>query len=265
MRILSYNILYGGQDRHGSRLPKILDAISHINADCALIQEANRFDENLFSILGSSARALGFDHAAMSAADDIDGLGGYSVATFSRNEFRAIDTFHGKFRNAALQTVIDTDLGQISICNIHLTPGSEDDRLRELAVVLDAQRKYDFKIIAGDFNSLSPEDHYDADMIAQFNQTQKRKFTRTNRLRVEVISRVLDEGMIDVARALGKSHELTVPTKMAVDAAHKTPLRIDYVFASQKLVPYIGQFGVEKNALTDHASDHYPIVFEIKI
>ena len=59
MRIMSYNILYGGIDEHGSRIPSIKKALMQEHCDVYCLQETNCFQENDRNTLDEFQRAAG--------------------------------------------------------------------------------------------------------------------------------------------------------------------------------------------------------------
>ena len=62
-------------------------------------------------------------------------------------------------------TLIDTLLEEVAICNLHLHSTSEDERLRELDIVLNHVSGHEHQILLGDFNSLSSDDNYDVESL----------------------------------------------------------------------------------------------------
>ena len=131
------NFLFGGMDAKGSRIQSIIKTIVESGVDFVAAQEANHFEENKFKILKEFSKEIGFLHYAISLSPTFEENGAYNVATFSKSPFKEVYGFEKKMRNAALETTIDSKIGEISICNVHLTPEKEDERLVELKKILE--------------------------------------------------------------------------------------------------------------------------------
>lgn len=248
MKLMTYNILNGAKDR----LSVVLDVIKHEKPDYLTINEANTFIADNDRNLKFFAKEADFPYYDIALSGEYD----YHVAVFSKYQFKTINKLRG-FRNACLETLINCDFGDVSICGTHLTPYTEDERLKELNLIILHQKKYKNKIILGDLNSLSPDDNYNPKMII-LNDIQKRKFTKNDKLQFKVISRLKNEGYVDTSLQLGANHKNTVPTPFNTDNAHGF-MRLDYIFISTSLIKNLREVNVIKNELTNMASDHYPV------
>jgi len=69
----------------------------------------------------------------------------------------------------------------------------------------------------------------------------------------------LDSGYLS-----GKVNVFTAPTEVNEYNAH-TNMRLDYIFISKSLKSYLKSYEVIKNALTQKASDHFPVLLELSI
>tara|TARA_Y100000034_G_C6879639_1_gene402824 strand:- start:1077 stop:1973 length:897 start_codon:yes stop_codon:yes gene_type:complete len=146
-------------------------------------------------------------------------------------------------------------------------------------------------IMAGDFNSLSPRDKYNAKALIDGNlkwsmkhdeylglseeeeenmtKPQLRKHMRKywkkhidEYLTAGVIKYVESEGLIDAHKNLPRAQRYTNPTKMdRIDDGQKW--RIDYIFITPDIK--VKSAKIPKNKLTEIASDHYPIIAEFEI
>lgn len=254
--VLSYNILEGGQDR----FEEIITIVKSVKPDILCLQEVNGWEQDDWKTLKLFAFKTGFKTYELGQAKNSD----YHVATFSKLPILFHQTFVG-IQNAALHMVVDTNVGEVSICNVHLSPYEESYRLEEIDKVLKSQLKYKNSIIVGDMNSLSFHDGYKNDVVSQLNMTQLKKFTKGGKLTFDVIVKVEGQQYKDVAVLKKQNSEPTVPTGASKDQAHRTPLRLDYAFVSQALNTRIYSYEVLKNKQTDVSSDHYPIVVKIII
>lgn len=260
MKILTFNILKGGVDISGSRIHLIKEAIKNLEPDFVALQEAHCFKHDDFRLLKEVGGYSRLEFCALSHGLENKSNRDYHVAILSRYPLKKKEDFAEKFRNAALNAVIDCEFGEIAICNAHLNPMTEDERLSEIEIILRGQLEYGKQIILGDLNSLSPYDYYDPHITESFNQKQLMKFTKNAKLQYGVISRLLEAGYIDSAVHQGVNCINTVPTKNNFDIAHKLPLRLDYIFVSASLSHYIKDVKVIKTEITEEASDHYPVL-----
>jgi exodeoxyribonuclease-3 len=165
---------------------------------------------------------------------------------------------------ACVAAVVETEIGEVSIAGFHLTPYTENLRHPEIDLILKHQSQFKNNVLMGDMNSLSPDDNYDPSVIKDFNDMQAKKFTTDGKLRFDVIGKILSAGYTDSAVKLGKNKESTAPTSINEYGAHSN-MRLDYVFLSESLVPYLRDYKVIKTDLTNKASDHYPVVVELEI
>src|SRR5579884_43230 len=187
MEIMTYNIL----GEHEDHLGNVLAAVKAQSPDFLAIQEANFFPKDDNRYLRLFSQELGLPFYEISLAGEYD----YHVASFSKYPFKRVNKLPG-FRNACLQTDIEIELGMLSVFNTHLTPYTEDDRLREIEILLTAQGDIENRIILGDLNSLSPDDGYDLNRL-DLNESQKKKFTKNGELQFEVIRRLKAAGFRD--------------------------------------------------------------------
>ncbi len=252
MKIMTYNILEGGIDNKGSRIEHIIDVIKEVNPDFLALQEANNFDKNDSELLKRVSNETNLPHYTLSQGA-LHGDGErYHVVSLSRYPLREEHTFpESSFQSAALSLVIDSSLGEISLCNVHLHASSEDERLKELAVILKYQSRNKNNIILGDFNAISRSDHY-ADLSAE-------EFTHYDLTRFDVTD-MLNRSYVDVISNLNVSESSTHPTVGVPHPISKSPIRIDYMFITQSLFSNIKSGAVIKTKTSDVASDHYPTV-----
>lgn len=252
---MAYNILDGGKDR----LYSILEVIKVENPEFLIINEANGFEKNENKKLKQFSEEIGLPHFKLALSGEYD----YHTAIFSKHPFKEAKEIK-PLRNAGIFALIETELGEISIAGAHLTPYTEDLRLSEIDLVINQQSKSLNKIFMGDMNSLSIIDGYNEETIRGFNDAQLKKFTTDGKFRFDAISKITSLGYIDTAVIFSEQKTCTVPTKINQDEAHLTNLRVDYIFVSNSLKNKVKRYSVVKNALTEKASDHYPVVVELE-
>jgi exodeoxyribonuclease-3 len=256
MKIMTNNILEGGIDDKGSRIEHIIAVINDVKPDFVALQEANNFDKNDNELLKTVSNETDLPHYALSPGAPRPGRKRYHVASLSRYPLREEHTFpESSFQSAALSVAIDTPLGEISLCNVHLHANSETERLKEIEVIIKYQSKHKNHIILGDFNAVSRSDdipelsteesaHYD---LARFDVTD-----------------MLSESYVDAVSHLDVSDNSTHPTVGVSHPISKSQIRIDYVFVNPTLVSSIKKGAIIKTETSDIASDHYPVVVTLR-
>lgn len=253
MKLMAYNISNGGENR----LDLILEIIKKEYPDFLVVNEANGFDKD--DKLNQFSKGVSLPYSKLSLSGEYD----YHTAIFSRYPLKEVKEIKS-LRNAGILAVVETEFGEISIIGAHLSPYTEDSRLPEVDLIINQQKQYPNRILMGDINSLSDRDSYNEEIINGFNETQLNKFTTNGRFRFDVINKIASSGYLDSAVIFGKQVIPTVPTGVKQDEAHLTDMRVDYIFISDSLKDRIKSYSVIKNKITEKASDHYPIVIEIK-
>ena len=119
-------------------------------------------------------------------------------------------------------------------------------------------------VLAGDFNSISPQDKYSKNKLMEgfmkrFNDEKKAQKVVNKLLRKETIKLLLEKGLIDTYKNKNKKWDYTYHTKLSGN----NYIRIDYIFCSNDIK--IIDSGIIKNILTEKASDHYPIYAILEI
>lgn len=251
MKLMTYNIFDGAP----KTFSQILEVFKTEQPDFLAINEANTFNNIKLSQQITSALDLAYYDIAFSHNSN------YHVASFSRYPFKKVNKLF-MFQNACLEVVVNTPFGEIAINNVHLHPFDEEKALEEIKSVIESQKKYKNRIILGDMNSLSPQDSYNPEIIKSFNEIVTKKFTQSGQFRYKIVSELLKNDYIDCAEQLGKNKINTVPTPFNKDDAHKSRLRLDYIFISRSLSPLLKDYSVVKNNITDFSSDHYPVTAE---
>lgn len=253
MKFMTYNILNGGE----RGLALVIDVVRKESPDFLTINEANTFSSQENKLLKEFAGKTNFVYYELGLSGERE----YHVAIFSKYPFKQIQKLQPLMR-ACVTSIIETELGEISVASLHLTPLAEDMRHPEIDLILNSQSKFENKILMGDMNSLSPDDDYHQEMAANFNDMQIKKFTTNGRLRFDVIGKILSTGYRDSAVMLGRNKERTAPTEINENFAH-SDMRLDYIFISDSLAPYLKNYRVIKNEFTEKTSDHYPVVVEL--
>ncbi len=254
MKLMTYNILGGWDDR----IELIIDTVLDESPDYLVVNEANAFVPDISGHLSLLTETTDLSYAAAAPS----GKDTFHVLLFSKKPFHYVQ-FLTPLVRAGVFAIVDTVFGELAIVGTHLTPFAEDERLTEVASILKATEAHPRTVIMGDLNALSPRDEYNHLSWERMNSVQRAKFTTDQQLRFDTISRIEEAGFVDTAVAQGCNHLPTSPTAITHDIAH-ADMRLDYIFVSRALAGSVVDYRVVKNNNTEIASDHYPVVAELK-
>jgi endonuclease/exonuclease/phosphatase family metal-dependent hydrolase len=254
MRIITYNILDGGE----GRADPLAEVIEAQHPDLVSLVEADDL-----SVLERIAKRLNMDLI------QAPGKGGKASALLSRLRIRdSINhgAVHPEITKSLLEaTVVTPEFGDLPVGIVHLTAGAyeSDERTREkeLAAVLaafkrhrDANRPH---LLAGDFNANSPAQQIDPARTKP--KTQKAWESNGGQIPRRVVQRLLDAGYADTLQAFDPRAAATLTTFSTKDPGQ----RVDYVFAYNIPTSRIRRAWVETDRLATYASDHYPYCVEL--
>jgi exodeoxyribonuclease-3 len=241
LRLLSYNIRYGGAGREDD----IAAVITACAPDVVVLQEAT--DPNVVLRL---SELTGLAHWGSRI--------GHSTAFLSR----APVTHHAWHsprgaRHPFLEIVPEGH--PVRIFGLHLSAWfsnwSERRRAREIRFFLDGIREHHqgFHIITGDFNALAPGEHLDSRPMPAWIRAMVWMSGRD--IARKTIQVMLDEKYVDVWRRLNPVGDgYTFPTW----GAH---VRLDYMFTPERYSSRFTQCSVVTGA--GSASDHYPLLTSV--
>lgn len=254
MRIASYNLYEGAQNTRD----ELRNFVDKQELDVLCLQEANGWADGHTPLLEDFANAADLSNWIYG-----DSNTRFKLATLSKNPIVDSEVYTDGFWHSAIRLVIQygKDKRPLCIWNVHLNPGSEDQRLAEAKLLMSLIDPEEHVLVMGDFNSLSRTDQYPEDLISELAAKGITKFGTTN-LRYDVTDFFTKAGLVDVAASLA-SRANTVPTPANQDTYHAAELRLDYMFATRGLARVIKGIEVVKSLLTDAISDHYPIVATI--
>jgi len=255
MRIVSYNILDGGEGRADPLTETIIaqrpDVVALVEADDPVVIDriASRLKMDYVHAPGNShASALlsrwpiveSINHAPLHPPD--------------------------KLTKSFLEVLVRTpDLGDVTFGVVHLrhraTEADESIREQELSVVLDilaphvaARRPH---VLAGDFNANHPAQQIDPAKCK--SRTQYDWQLNGGYAPRRVVQKLLDAGYIDTLHAVCATDAEVVGTFTT-----QTPgQRVDYIFTHSIEPSRIKSVWVEQDRLARYASDHFPVGAEI--
>ena len=248
LRVLSYNILHGGQDR----LTQLVSVIRQQKPDVVAILEATSRTH-----AETLARELQM-HLAFGEAKS-----GLHVAWLSRPPVvQAKNHWVAVFTRTLLEIEINWEGVPLHLFATHLQSGRdmerERQRIAEMRTILDILQPMADQphMLVGDLNALHPTDHIGsprslADSAGKPGTTEY-SFPR------DVIPLILATGYVDCYRTLH-------PT--APGYTYKLPspwLRLDYIFASPLMALRLHSCEVVTGEEAVTASDHFPVWAEFR-
>jgi len=255
LTVLSYNILEGMKTDVSTNKQLFVAWVGLQNPDIFAIQEANKFTEESLAAL---AKSYGHNYSA------IVKLTGFPVALTSKYPIKDIERINtGMTHGFIIAKILD-----FNIVVLHLNPHNYETRRAEIKIVLDkikANKATDKLLVMGDFNSYSPlytANFADGVLVNTLRQRElanpSHKYLDNGQLDFKVQQSVLDFGLLDVIYQLEqldpKNAKVINPTKN----------KIDYIYSSKDIMPYVVSGNFIKDDFTAKYSDHLPIIIHLK-
>jgi exodeoxyribonuclease-3 len=243
LRLLSYNIRYGGR----GRAEQLAAVINREMPDVVILQEATRPD-----VVEAIARATGM--AEWGARP------GYSLGFLSRRRVTHAAWYRPRFSRHAFVEVVPAD-PPWRIFGVHLSAvhaaWTERRRLMELRALLRAiaVHQHGPHALVGDFNTLAPNEILDVRKLPA--RLRALVWLSGGRVRWRTIQTVLDAGYVDTFRHL--SPDLVGNTFPTWDPH----VRLDYLFVPGRCVDSVASCAVVTSPETRAASDHFPLRAEL--
>jgi endonuclease/exonuclease/phosphatase family metal-dependent hydrolase len=245
LRVLSYNIRYGGHGREAA-IAAVLEAAA---PDVVVFQEATdpAVIERIARLSGMSAwgarRGQSLGYASRVHPDDVS----WHWPRSSRHAFLEL-----------LPAGTGLRVFGVHLSAIHAA-WTERRRVREVVALLDAIEAWRDAphVLVGDFNTLSPGELLDMQRLP----ARLRPFVWLSggQIRWQVVSRMLDSGYVDVAATCERVPTPTFPTW----GPH---LRLDYAFVPRARASDVRGYRVlTEPSEVPAASDHMPILVEVEI
>ena len=246
LRLLSYNIRFGGRGREQALAETIVAAAP----DLVVFQEA--IDP---AVIHHIAVATGYQFWAARR--------NHSIGFLSRQE---VDYHEWHYPAGARHSFLEIVLagGNVRVFGLHLSARfskwDERRRTREIRSLLEGIKRHQngFHVLVGDFNTLAPgevlEIHRLPTWIRALIWISGRKVQR------ESIQLMLDAGYADGYRTLHDDHGYTFPT-------WDPHVRLDYVFVPKAFVHRLVKCEVitQPEQRVRAASDHCPLVADLEI
>jgi exodeoxyribonuclease-3 len=244
LRVLSYNIRYGGVGRE----TQIASVIRACDPDLVIFQEATRRD-----VVERIAAASGMPTSGA--------IRGHSLAFLSRVEI-AHHAWHTiRFaKRRYLEIVLKhsgTRIFGVHLAAVHsnLTEIRRSYEVRSLLRGI-AHHQHGFHLVTGDFNTLAPGEEFDINRLPP--RLRAMVWLTGRKLRWTTIKLMLDGGYIDGYRFMQKDDQgYTFPT-------HDPHVRLDYAFVPSVSIERLTRCEVVRDAPSvREASDHFPLLCEL--
>ena len=244
LRILSYNIRFGGR----GRLAEIAAVIRAADPDIVVLQEAT--DRAITRQLAELTGLPSWDSRTKSSTGFLTRL---EVVQYAWHQPRPA-------RHAFLELQVREPA--LRVFGLHLSAWfskwSERRRAVEIHALLEAIRAHQdgFHLIAGDFNALAPGELLQAERMPRWIQAMVWLSGRD--IARDTIQRMLDEKYIDAWRTLHPDEKgYTFPT-------WDPHVRFDYLFLPERYqsrITHCSVFSAAPSAI--QASDHFPLVVDL--
>ncbi|MFT0534340.1 endonuclease/exonuclease/phosphatase family protein [Castellaniella hirudinis] len=260
LTVLTYNTLFAGRDgANDTRAQAQIELIDQVRPDVFLMQEAKGFDTN-----GAAWLYATEDRIGMRGFLAVAPRTGQNVAIFIREPLRPLafeaDGAHFHHALATLKVAVPGRSDPVTFISAHLCPNGPAVRRREAAYLAVQAAPDKLTLVTGDFNSASPHDSDPQDWPSLAPHHRARYLADDlHGLDRSVLAHLEAAGWVDVGHRLDAAATPTVPTAAYRDVEFAT-MRCDYLLASQALAARARSYQVIRNALTDAASDHYPVL-----
>lgn len=246
MKLLSYNIRYGGAGRED----RLVEVIREAAPDLVMLQEATRPE-----VVERLAQATGMNIWAAHA--------GYSLGFLSRVK---VSSHKWHWPNVARRAFLEVVLAEneVRVFGLHLSAihsnWTERRRVRELHALLESikQHQQGFHVLVGDFNTLAPGESLDPQHLPLRLRTLF--WLGGGDIRWQTIQMMLDAGYVDGYRLLHPLEKgFTFPT-------WNPQVRLDYLFLPAPFAERLKACQVfSESRAVGSASDHFPLLADIDL
>jgi len=245
LRLLSYNIKYGGR----SREPHLIATIAACSPDIVLFQEATHL-----AVIEQLAGATGMAQWATFKRQSLGFMSRQPVEHYAWHRPRLS-------RHAYLEIVVAG--GGLRIFGVHLSAvhaaWTEQRRVLEARALIKSieRHQHGFYVLAGDFNTLAPGEVLDIHRLP--GRLRPFVWLSGGKIRWRTIQEVLDAGYVDARRLRHPGERrFTFPTT-------DPHLTLDYVFVPAQFADRIVTCDVVDGASAIKASDHFPLLAELRL
>jgi len=255
-KVLSYNI-YEGFRNDPMIISNFKKWVDTLKPDVIAFQEMKGFTK---ASLQAFAVEMGFNYTLMHHES------GLPVALVSKHPITDV-----KSGPSAIH-LIQAKVLDYHFFVVHLNPDTYEKRKEEIATVLAKTKAIPSTekiLMMGDLNNMSPQDasFYDnntakMDLVrASEVNNPGTKILNNGKIDYSTIQSIIDAGFYDSWKLFRSNYDKSAPTKLRT---HGNFTRIDYIWLNKSLIDHYKDAYLVKDAFTDYASDHYPMVLLLK-
>jgi endonuclease/exonuclease/phosphatase family metal-dependent hydrolase len=264
LRIVTYNILGGGDSKVGgveNRGEILQKVIAQLKPDILAIDEGANWHRD-------NAAPLRKYESALNMSGVMAVTHGLNVCVLVRRGLPILEVLTDTKRQAHGLVVVEImapDGKPLKVFATHLNPFKAAERMKEVAEIVRYVGADERCIVMGDLNSLSGRDKF---KIEDIPENSRGRFVVDGAIHTGVIDALEKAGLVDAYRFKHpepKEADRTVGTTVSEDKAHAgTRLRLDYILVTANLTGAVQSVEVIQNDDTNHASDHFPVVMDLK-
>lgn len=271
MRVLTQNVLMGGEDRFDA----LCDVLRAARPDLLVLQECLGWQDGVRLRTLAHCCDIPEDdrHLFLSQSNPRGSGKRYHVALLSRAAILTVRAHTDGFAHSVLDATVAVPTTAspgpgptLRILGAHLVSSHEDARLAEtdvlLSLVLASLARGEDLIVAGDLNSLSPRDPYPADLAERFVQLGISKYG--NPPRFDVLRRLFSVGLLDSFDRRKPDAPWASAVRGRRDGGPDQGLRVltrtDYVLLSARLAQRLVDGGIVD---VGQASDHHAVYADL--
>jgi exodeoxyribonuclease-3 len=253
LTLMTYNI----KNAAAGRLDAILAVIHAYRPDVLALQELGQLYRRPRRLLTTMEAATGMHgHLARSVF-------GQAVAVLVRPPGMIISTsrIRQPMHHAAAVVTVDTTAGPLTVISAHLHATSTSRRLREARRLVGKPPRR-LTVLMGDLNTLDPGTDHRAGLAALPARYRHRHVTH-GQVDTRAVQTLTDDGLVDLCHLAGTGLQESVPTKLG--GPEFAAARLDYILATAPLAALTREAQVVRDASTDTASDHYPVIARVEL
>ena len=253
LRVMAYNILYGGMTDGRDRTPLLVKQVNAVRPDALALCECWGFLDD------GGARMDAFCEAVEMKGALVEASTGNHVALLYREPWSPASTATtaAPMHHGLVRMELTNGESTVQVIATHLNPFSSLMRLQEAQVVVSRTRPGEHTLVMGDLNTLPVG--YDAPLQA------RRLLDEDLRPDTHVCEYFARAGFTDVLAAHGVTSH-TYPTPLGAKRDDfLVGVRLDYIMASRDLAAACTRAWVVDTPEAGKASDHLPVVAEFTL
>ncbi|MDD5012309.1 MAG: endonuclease/exonuclease/phosphatase family protein [Candidatus Nanoarchaeia archaeon] len=267
IKIMNYNILHGFHNDAEApvldkeRLQSAQKVVEEENPDILILTEACFAEKNKYGIKMDYPKLFNFPYHFHAA-----GNWEWGSSILSKFPIISSENYSMDKRNFS-KNELDVNGQKVYVDVAHPYPDLSEFEKRRFfySQLRDIKKPY---ILAGDFNALSDDDKYNREkLLSGYGGFMKNKGLAKkvvdDLLTYQTIPEIRKHGLIDTYTSSYDDNDYTMPTKYILPENKNSRIRTDYIFCSPDFI--VNDARIIKNKYTNKASDHYPIVANLKL